>query len=116
MIRASTKILVAGVMAVAFSSSAFAVHTLRHQQETDPFGTPAPEAAASRVIKLDSNTKAIRVTRRETATITKDGKSFTWNFYTFNAASFNLGEIAPKDFGANQVRVYVDLPPEDSSN
>lgn len=113
--RAITNAVMAGAMAMFISSGAFANHTLRHQQETDPYGTSAPERSASRVIKLDSDAKAMRVTRRETATITKDGKSFTWNFFTFNTATFYLKEIAPKDFNAGDIRVYVDAAPEDSS-
>jgi len=107
--------MTAGMMAMFISSGAFANHTLRHQQETDPYGTPAPERSASRVIKLQSDAKAMRVTRRETATVTKDGKSFTWNFFTFSTATFYLKDIAPKDFNAGEIRVYVDMAPEDIS-
>lgn len=105
-----TQVFVAGVAAATFASGAFAIG----QQDINRFGTPAPEKAASRVIKLDTASKYLNVTRGETATIVKDGKAFTWHFYTLNNSSFELAAIAPKDFGASQIRVYVAPSPQDS--
>jgi len=106
--------IAAGAAAVAFATSAPAADFLSRQQQTDPFGVAAPEKAANRVIKLDGNTKYLNVVRGETATIVKDGKSFTWQFMTLNTASFELGQIAPKDFGAGHEIVYVSANPTDN--
>lgn len=110
-IRSIVHALAAGAAAVAFATGASATDTLRHQQETDRFGVPAQEKAASRLIKLDGNSKYLNVTRGETVTVVKDGKSFTWQFATFNTAPFQLGQIAPKDFGTGHEVVYVAEDP-----
>jgi hypothetical protein len=56
---------------------------------------------------LDAQSRGINVTRGETVTIVHGDKSFTWTFDTLTLVVFELEKIAPKDFGAGQVRVYV---------
>ena len=98
--------LAASAIAVTFASGAFAM---------DELGTPAQGARADRVINLGAGSKYVNVHRGEIATIVKDGKSFTWMFDTLGTPSFGLAAIAPPDFGADQVRVYVSPSPGDLS-
>lgn len=115
-IRTLTQGFIAGIAALTFASGAFATDTIRHQQETDPFGTFAPAKAAVRVIKLNAGSKYLNVERGETVTIVKGEKAFTWKFDTFPTPSFALAKIAPNDFGAGQIRVYVTPNPDERSN
>ena len=91
--------LAASAIAVTFASGASAMGP--------DFGTQAQGSRADRVIQLGSGSNYLNVHRGEIATIVKDGKSFTWMFDTLGTPSFELAEIAPRDFGAGAVRVYV---------
>ena len=90
--------LAAGAIAVTFASGAFAMMDL---------GTQAQGTPNVRVIKLDTGSRYLTVHRGEIATIVNGGKAFTWKFDTLGTPSFQLSEIAPPDFGAGAVRVYV---------
>lgn len=114
-IRTLAQGFVAAAAALTFASGAFANDTIRHNQETDRFGTVALENAASRVIKLDANSKSLNVMRGENVTIVKDGKSFKWNFNTLDTSTFDLAKIAPNDFGAGNIKVYVGRSREENS-
>lgn len=76
-------------------------------------GSAAPEAAAGRTIELRPGTKYVNVVRTETVKLVREGKSFTWNFDTLGTPNFNLAEVAPRDFPASGVRVYVAPSPWD---
>ncbi len=77
------------------------------------FGTPAPTSAADRRIELKPGAKWVNVTGGETVTFLQGGKSFTWRFDPWlDTTVFNLGEIAPGEFGAQNVRVYVAPGPQ----
>ena len=78
-------------------------------------GTPAQGALSARVIKLDTGSKYLTVYHGEIATIVSGGKAFTWRFDTLGTPSFELAEIAPPDFGARAVRVYVAPSPDELS-
>lgn len=106
-VRTLTQGFLAAAVALTVSSGAFADDTIKHQQNTDRYGTAATEMKTSRVIKLDGKSKVLNVTRGENVTIEKDGKSFKWNFNTFDTSTFDLAQIAPKDFGAGAIKVYV---------
>ncbi len=99
--------LAAGAIAVTFASGAFAMMDL---------GTQAQQGAtADRVIKLDTGSKYLTVYHGEIATIVSGGKAFTWRFDTLGTPSFGLAEIAPRDFNAGAVRVYVHPSPNELS-
>lgn len=70
-------------------------------------GSTAPEAAAGRTIELRPGAKYVNVVRGETVKLVSGDKSFTWRFDTLGTPNFNLTEIAPRDFPASGVRVYV---------
>lgn len=98
--------LAAGAIAVTFASGAFAMMD---------FGTQAQGARADRVIKLDTGSAYLTVYHGEIATIVSGGKAFTWRFDTLGTPSFELAKIAPPDFGAGAVRVYVHPSPDELS-
>ena len=100
--------LAAGAIAVTFASGAFAMDSVSHQRDTNaPLGTPAQAAQAARVIKLGAGSEYLNVNRGEFVTIVNGGKTFTWKFDTLGTPSFELAKIAPRDFGASAIRVYV---------
>ena len=100
--------LAAGAIGVIFTSGAFAIDSMSHQRDTNaPLGTPAQGASADRIIKIGTGSKYLNVYRGEIVTIVNGEKAFTWKFDTLGTPSFELAKIAPRDFGAGQVRVYV---------
>ncbi len=108
--------LAAGALGVTLASGAFAVDSMSYQRETNaPLGTPAQGALTARVVRLGPGSKYLNVYRDEIVTIVNGEKSFTWKFDTLGEPSFELAKIAPRDFGADQVQVYVSLDPIDKS-
>ena len=104
--------LVAGAIGVTFASGTFAMHTMSHQRETNaPLGTPSQNAIADRIVKLGPGSKYLNVYQGEIVTIVNGEKAFTWKFDTLGEPSFELAKIAPGNFGAGQVRVYVTADP-----
>lgn len=100
--------LAAGAIGVTFACGAFAIDSMSHQRDSNaPLGTPAQEAPSARVIKLGPGSKYVNVYRGEIVTIVNGEKAFTWRFDTLGTPSFELAKIAPPDFGAGHVRVYV---------
>ena len=98
--------LAAGATAVTFASGAFAMGEL---------GSPAQRAPFARVIQLDAGSDYVNVYHNEIATIVKGGKAFTWKFDTLGTPSFELAEIAPSNFNAGDVQVYVSPSPNELS-
>ncbi len=100
--------LAAGFIGVTFASGALAIDSMSQQRETNaPLGTPAQGTPTARVIKLGPGSKYVNVERGEIVTIVNGEKAFTWRFDTLGTYSFELTKIAPRDFGADLVRVYV---------
>ena len=99
--------LAAGAIAVSFASGAFAMDSVSHQRDTNALGTPAQGALTARVINLGTGSEYLNVNRGEFVTIVNGGKTFTWKFDTLGTPSFELAKIAPRDFGASAIRVYV---------
>jgi hypothetical protein len=100
--------LAACAISITFASGAFAMDSMSHQRDSNsPLGTPAQGAQAARVIKLGPGSKYLNVYRDEVVTIVNGEKAFTWRFDTLGTPSFELAKIAPRDFGAGLVRVYV---------
>ena len=90
--------------------------TVAHQRDAVLYGGPAAAASASRVIRLGPDAAYLNVERRETVTIQKGDKAFTWNFYTLQPGVVELAKIAPADFGAGRTLVYVAPAREDLNN
>lgn len=109
--------LAAGAIAVTFASGAFAIDSVAQQRDTNaPLGTPVEGALPDRVIKLHAGSKYLNVHQGEIVTIDNGGKAFTWKFDTLGTPSFALAQIAPQDFGARAVRVYVSPGRDDISD
>ena len=116
--RKSIQSLAAGAIGVALASGAFAIDAVSMSRQRDinaPLGTPAQGALNARVIKLGPGSRYLNVYRNEIVTIVNGEKAFTWKFDTLGEPSFGLAKIAPRDFGADHVRVYVSLDPIDKS-
>ena len=107
-------IIVLGALSATVGTTAMAVdketQALLSSRVKEPFGTPAPEAAAQRTITITPTTKYINVERWEVVKFVVDGKSFTWNFYTYGTPIFEMAAIAPKDINVGKVVVYVQKP------
>lgn len=76
-------------------------------QSADHLGTLASAKNADRTVVLQLDTKYVNVERGEIITLLYHDKSFTWKFDTFGLPTILLSEIAPGDFGAEQVRIAV---------
>lgn len=74
-------------------------------------GTSVQSGYADREVTLAEGAKYLNVKRNETVRINVGGKSFTWRFDTLGTPVFRLGEIAPQDVGAKDVRIYVSEDP-----
>ena len=78
------------------------------------YGKPASENSAEKAIDLTTSVKWVNVTNRETVKFVAGGKAFIWRFETLpEETNFKLSDIAPKDFPARDVRVYVAADPSD---
>ena len=76
------------------------------------YGTPVTTAIASRVINIMADTSYVSVSNGETVQFKAGDKMFTWHFDTFpEEVRFDLSKIAPADFTAVPVRVYVASNP-----
>lgn len=131
-IRKGATLLTIGALTAAFAAGSFAADrtmdrgdqmlarsdqspaTGTRDVNVNAFGAPAPANAADRRIELIPGSKWVNVTGGETVTFVEGGKAFTWRFdpFLFNTAPFGLAEIAPKDFSAQNVRVYVAPDPK----
>ncbi len=97
------------------------VHWISHVMESKsqptanqlaPYGH-ATSGAAARVVKIDSGTKYLNVTRLETVRFDLGSKSVTWKFDTLGTAPFSLAKVIP---GAEGVTVYVAENPAYTGN
>ena len=77
----------------------------------NPIGMPAASAAANREVTIDAKTKYVNADQGDTIRFVSQGKSFTWNFDTLSLRPIELKEIAPKDFGAGNVTIYLETNP-----
>lgn len=76
------------------------------------YGTPVTAGAANRVINITADTSYVSVNNGETVQFKSGDKMFTWHFDTFpEEARFDLSKIAPANFTATPVRVYVASNP-----
>ena len=110
--------LAAGVIGVIFASGAYASDSMSMSQQraaNAPLGTPAEGALADRIVKLGPASRYLNVYRGDTITIVSGEKAFTWKFDTLGTPVFELAKIAPRDFGAGQITVYVDISQYDQA-
>jgi len=105
--------LTVGALTAALATSAMAIDSVAHQRDAAPYGSLAAATAANRVIRLAPDATYLNVQRRETVTIQKGDKAFTWNFFTVNPGVIELAKIAPAEFGAGRTLVYVAPSPDD---
>ena len=97
------------------------VHWISHVMESKSQPTAnelarygyATSGAAARVVKIDSGTKYLNVTRLETVRFDLGSKSVTWKFDTLGTAPFSLAKVIP---GAEGVTVYVAENPAYTGN
>ena len=68
-------------------------------------GYEAPINGATRVIRVDDNTRYVNVESGDTVKFIMRDKAFAWQFDPPGAVQ--LAQIAPRDFGTGHVVVYV---------
>lgn len=73
-------------------------------------GSPANVAAATRTVSL-SGIRNVNVMQGEVVKFVAGDKAFAWRFDTLDTPRFKLAEIAPKDFPAGEVVVFVAHDP-----
>lgn len=104
-------VAVAGLVAAL---SGVAAHAAFLPPSFHDFGRPVSDGSYTRIVKITPNTKSIGIYRLEKIKFVDEqtGKSFVWDFDTFNAGNFPLADIAPPDVLAGQaVQAYVwDVP------
>ena len=88
-----------------------AAHAIGATGTSADFGAAVGENTYDRTVDLKSNTKSVNVVNGETVRFEADGKTFVWHFSTFDAQSFKLSAIAPKDVHVEGVRVFVTTDP-----
>lgn len=109
--------LSAVAIAVTFASGAFANEENVYLAQADsvkvtraanaPLGVSAQGAPADRVVKINAKTKYVNVIRGTVVSIVNGDKTFTWKYDTLGTPKIELVKIAPADFGAGKVMVYV---------
>jgi hypothetical protein len=73
-------------------------------------GSPS-QAAFQKTVKITAATRYITVEHFQTVKFENDkGQSFVWRFDSFGEYGFLLQVIAPKDFAAGAIRVYIRHP------
>ena len=110
--------LAAGAIGVIFASGAYASDSMTMAQQraaNAPLGTPAQGALADRTVKLGPGSRYLNVYRGDIITIVRGEKAFTWKFDTLGFPVFELAKIAPRDFDAGHVTVYVAISPYDQA-
>jgi len=83
-----------------------------HAASSNDYGNAANTSQADRQLNLQQDTLYVNVTDGESVRFVAGNQSFVWHFSTLpTKASFNLSEIAPKDWPQSSVRVYVASNP-----
>jgi hypothetical protein len=80
----------------------------KYRSENAPLGVSAQGMTAERTIRINAATKYLNVNQGEVVALVSDDKAFTWKFDTLGTGSFELAKIAPQDFAAGKVVVYVN--------
>ena len=62
---------------------------------------------ADKEVVIGPSTEAIHVTDGETVRIVSGGRAFMWDFSPVNSSGFPLAAVAPKDFPAGNLQVYI---------
>jgi len=112
MLRKPSTLLAIGALVSAIGTTSALANNLEGQH----LGSSASTQWIDRQIELRPGDKYLNVTRGETVMIKASGKSFAWKFDTLGTPTFDLKEIAPKDFNIQSVRVYVGQNPAQNSD
>ncbi len=107
MLRKFSTLLTLGALVSTFGATSALAYNLEGQH----LGSLASTQWTDRQIELRPGDKYLNVTRGETVLIKAGGKAFAWKFDTLGTPTFNLQEIAPKDFNIQGVQVYVGQNP-----
>jgi hypothetical protein len=91
----------AAALAAAASTSSFAF------TRADAIGERVDGADAARVVNLASAPRHLNVDYGDVVRFTANGRDFVWNFDGVSD-KVKLSEIAPSDFNAPDVTVYVN--------
>lgn len=97
--------LLASVLALG-SASALA-HDNKTQASGGAFGQPVAEAPASAKVVDVTNANTLNVYRGDVVTFRNGASAFTWKFDPKNHGRVALKTIAPADFKAPDVMIYV---------
>lgn len=95
-------------MALAGAAFAAGADTFRNGQSF--YGEPANGTQNARVVDL-ATAKYANVKYGETVKFVSAGKTFVWTFNGIDQRAVNLAKIAPQDFEAKSLTVYVDKNP-----
>jgi hypothetical protein len=112
MLQKLSTLLTIGALVFAIGTTSAVANNLEGQH----LGSSASTQWIDRQIELHPGDKYLNVTRGETVMIKASGKSFAWKFDTLGTPTFDLKEIAPKDFNIQSVRVYVGQNPAQNSD
>lgn len=75
-------------------------------------GNPAPPAAATKTIVIQSNTKWVNVTGGDTVKFIAGDKTFAWAFnVASNVRSFDLNRVAPPGMLDHRIVAYIAPDP-----
>jgi hypothetical protein len=107
--RVTTLLACAAVSCAIFAPSANAAG--RTGTAAD-YGTGVTAGGYDRVVEITPQTKSVNVTNGQTVKFVIAGKTFSWNFDTFNYDNvFDLSRIAPADIRVDGVKVYIEPNP-----
>lgn len=101
----------AAATVLSLIGAAFSANAIGATGTNADFGVAAADNSYDRTINLSSDTKWVNVVNGETVRFKVGDKTFSWHFSTFNARSFDLSAIAPKDAHVEGVRVFVSADP-----
>lgn len=111
MIRKLSTLIAAGAFLSVIGTNALA-----YNLEGQHLGAAASTSWIDRQVELKPRDKYLNVTRGETVLIKSGSTAFAWKFDTLGTPVFSLSDIAPKDFGMQGVRVYVEQSPFSNSD
>lgn len=104
-VRAVSAPLIAAFIAIG-STSALAAPDAKPSVDRSWLGKPIAAAVGAKTIDV-TKVKTINIDCGEVVTFRNGEKTFTWKFDVVGHRNVDLKSIAPADFNAPDVRVYV---------
>lgn len=92
------------------SGAAFAASPERFMSGQSMNGQPADGVTNSRTVDV-ATAKSVKVAYGESLGFVNAGKSFSWQFNGLDNRRVDLGHIAPSDFSAKNLNIYVGKNP-----